>query len=219
MRRKLVFLLALAMLWGMGSSAHAVVTRVEKGVKDYSGIGVIWVRNKSGLKVVTIFRNSPASGQMQVGDIIKEINGIPVYSQACSDLIERMSDEPGTQAEFSILRHGINFTRTITSNRVEIRPSNIEVTTMPLGKITTFLTEQYFYCDLNTSDEVRSGDQFLVFEGDIPVGIARVREASYHHTELTMIKFFTRVVTRNKEKYTLIFFKYSPISYLPTRKK
>ncbi len=215
MKRTITLMLLMIFMLLSATMAHAIVTKVAKTVPDYSGMGLMWVRDNRGFKVVTIMKDSPLADVLQVGDVLTTINGVGITSATGRQVLDIMADNPGTDVRLEYLRGSQRLVAEFKSRENEITLSNIKVTSIPLGKITIFLTEQFFYSNLNTSDEVRSGDIFLIFDGDKLIGMARVREASYHHTELIMIRFFNDVVTRHKDRYRLVYYKHAPIAYTP----
>lgn len=215
MKKLLIAAVALMLVLAVSTQGWAVQTKTNKVIKDYSGMGIFWSRVDNGLKVVTIFKDSPLAEHIRVGDVITEINGSSVRSYMGMQVIEAMEQNPGLSVTVSFIRANKKYRTEINSRPSEVYPSNIEITSIPIGKITVFLTEQFFYSNLNTSDDVRSGDIFLVFSGDEIIGLARVRESSYHHSEFIMIRFYSEVITRNKDKYRLVYYRHSPIVYTP----
>jgi hypothetical protein len=219
MRKKAILLVMLLFIITISSDIYAVPINMQKPNIDYSGIGVTWSNVENGYMVQVVFKKTPAAGKLHVGDVITEINGATVLGELGYYNLRSFEGKVGVPLTLKVIRGDSIILLDLVTAQNCIIPSAIEEAAVPLGKVTEFQSEQYFYSNLNTSQDVRSGDVFMVFEEDTPIGLARVRQASYHHTELTMTKFYGSIVTRHMGQYRLLFYKYDPISYSFTSAK
>ena len=74
---------------------------------NYSGIGARLQEDPLGAKIAVVFRNSPAQqAGIKDGDIITEVDGVPVGGQDVDKIVEKILGESGTNVKLGLVRTG-----------------------------------------------------------------------------------------------------------------
>jgi carboxyl-terminal processing protease len=94
-----------------------------KEVSDakFSGVGLAIQRHKHGLRVVTVYDDSPAKrGGLRVGDIIVKADGKELAGKPEASATGLIKGEPGTKVTLTVRRDGREFDKRLTRAEVSI---------------------------------------------------------------------------------------------------
>jgi len=94
---------------------------------NYGGIGsLIRKAPGEGVRIVEPYEDSPAAKYgLQPGDVILEIDGIPVYDETSEQSSGRMKGQPGTEVKFKVVKGRSKDTVDLTVVRERIHVSDI----------------------------------------------------------------------------------------------
>merc|ERR1719230_1481918 len=85
-------------------------------------MGVSFVRQPAGHTVVGVREDSPLVGQLELGDVVKMVNGVDVTKlEKVADFIEKLNENPGKERVLTIKppRRALSL-RTLEDNRLEL---------------------------------------------------------------------------------------------------
>lgn len=94
---------------------------------NYGGVGAI-IRKLpgEGVKIIEPYEGSPASKfGLQPGDVIVEIDGMPVFDETSQQSSDRMKGQPGTEVRFKVVKGRTKDTVNITVVRERIHVSDL----------------------------------------------------------------------------------------------
>ena len=94
---------------------------------NYGGVGSL-IRKKpgEGVRIIEPYEGSPAAKYgLQPGDMIIEIDGIPVYDETSEESSGRMKGQPGTEVKFKVVKGRTKDTVDIVVVRERIHVSDI----------------------------------------------------------------------------------------------
>jgi carboxyl-terminal processing protease len=93
---------------------------------EYGGIGALIRKNNEHIAISEIFERSPAQkAGIKVGDIIREIDGKPVFQKNNSEINEMLKGEPKTNLDLTLERPGQHKTFKILLGREKITINNV----------------------------------------------------------------------------------------------
>jgi carboxyl-terminal processing protease len=94
---------------------------------NYGGVGsLIRKMPGEGVRIIEPYENSPATKSgLQPGDVILEIDGIPVYDETSEQSSSRMKGQPGTDVRFKVVKGRTKDTVDIVVTRERIHVSDI----------------------------------------------------------------------------------------------
>ena len=94
---------------------------------NYGGVGsLIRKAPGEGVRIIEPYENSPAAkAGLQPGDVILEIDGVPVYEETSEQSSGRMKGQPGTQVKFKVVKGRTKDTVNVVVTRERIHVSDI----------------------------------------------------------------------------------------------
>lgn len=94
---------------------------------NYGGVGsLIRKAPGEGVRIIEPYENSPAAkAGLQPGDVILEIDGIPVYDETSEQSSGRMKGQPGTDVKFKVVKGRTKDTVDVVVTRERIHVSDI----------------------------------------------------------------------------------------------
>ena len=94
---------------------------------NYGGVGsLIRKAPGEGVRIIEPYENTPAAkAGLQPGDVILEIDGIPVYDETSEQSSGRMKGQPGTRVKFKVVKGRTKDTVDVTVTRERIHVSDI----------------------------------------------------------------------------------------------
>ena len=94
---------------------------------NYGGVGsLIRKAPGEGVRIIEPYENSPAAkAGLQPGDVILEIDDIPVYDETSEQSSGRMKGQPGTQVKFKVVKGRTKDTVDVVVTRERIHVSDI----------------------------------------------------------------------------------------------
>ncbi|MFX0560789.1 S41 family peptidase [Tepidibacillus infernus] len=101
---------------------------------SFVGIGVVVEKNEEGITVQTIIPGSPAEeAGLQVGDLIKSVEGISTEGKTLEQVTNQIKGEEGTSVTMVIQRDEETMTKTITRGDVYLPSVESEMLTKEIG--------------------------------------------------------------------------------------
>lgn len=101
---------------------------------NVGGIGLEFGTHAEGLKIVAPLDNSPAArAGLKMGDIVVEIDDVPVKGLTLLGAAKRLRGEIGTPIKIAILREGETKARDVTMRREFIRQPSVRVSELEPG--------------------------------------------------------------------------------------
>ncbi len=100
----------------------------------FSGVGLSVNEVKQGLRVSTVFEDSPAEqAGIREGDIVTEINGRSIAGQDSEISTAEIKGKPGTKVTVTVLRPSTGETRKLELTRKELTVPAVEASTKQAG--------------------------------------------------------------------------------------
>ncbi|MCC7380838.1 MAG: carboxypeptidase regulatory-like domain-containing protein [Deltaproteobacteria bacterium] len=79
---------------------------VEPGQVQTVGIGIVFSAGREGARVESVWHGAPASGQVQKGDLITDLNGVSLRGLTQDQVFSLFLGEPDSSVELRVLRSG-----------------------------------------------------------------------------------------------------------------
>lgn len=96
------------------------------GRQSFGGVGARLMGDPMGVKVIQVFRGSPAfNAGIRSGDIITSVNGEDVAGMASDEIVDKIKGEIGTSVTLGVLR-GPSNKRALTIKRAQIIPPSAD---------------------------------------------------------------------------------------------
>lgn len=93
---------------------------------NYGGVGLEVVMDGGFLRVVTPMDGTPAEKEgIEAGDLILELNNMPIKGMSLNDAIEAMRGEPGSEIVMTVAREGTPTPREVTLVREVIQVASV----------------------------------------------------------------------------------------------
>ena len=89
---------------------------------EFEGVGMSVKPGRRGLRVISVFANSPAAkAGIRKDDLITKVNGQSITGSKANDATDRIKGKPGTSVTLTLLSPGESKARTITLIRARIK--------------------------------------------------------------------------------------------------
>lgn len=187
-------------------SVPALAERQFEDADNYSGLGIIAIQASGGFQVSGIFKGSPASGRLDTGDVILEVNGSPTRNMTRKDFYTSIRKSTGTEIKLKALRNNSPLEMLISCGPVKITPDTLPASASPMGKVTGFQTGTRLNSSLGQVGKLTTGDVFFLFRGDRHIGFARIKELYGDRSCLSTIYLTEALSPRNIREYRLYYY-------------
>jgi hypothetical protein len=193
----------------------------QEEVKDKAryGIGLLVQPNSTYhqtvnyFEVIGVLNSSPAYDKIHILDQITEINGIAVSKIGVNKVLSILY-KSGADQTISLLvnRNGKKLRIKLSTVEIDYSSDNIAESIHKIGKIKGFLSDNLIQTDLCRADKIKIGDTFLISDGKIMIGVARVKEVYKDFSNMLIIRSVKKIDSQRQYYYSLVYNGYFPFT-------